>query len=146
MTISIDAEFVDTNVLAYAHDRATTTRHGPARDLVDRLIAEGNGVASVQVLQELFVTLTRRRESGISADIAHDIVVAIARTFLIVEPTVADVIAAMGNARLWQVSFWDAMVLTTANRAGAAIVWTEDLNHGQRYGGVTARDPFRAGV
>ena len=38
---------------------------------------------------------------------------------------------------------WDAMVLTTAIKAGASVLWSEDLNHGQSYDGIVVRNPFR---
>jgi predicted nucleic acid-binding protein len=61
----------------------------------------------------------------------------------VVEPTGQDVLEAIDTAARWQVSFWDAMLLTAANKAGATTLWTEDLNDGQRYDGVTVRNPFQ---
>jgi predicted nucleic acid-binding protein len=52
--------FVDTNVLVYAEDRDAGEKHAVARDLVADLWRSGDGVLSVQVLQELFVTVTRK--------------------------------------------------------------------------------------
>lgn len=40
-------------------------------------------------------------------------------------------------------SFWDALILQAAQSSGAGTLYTEDLNHGQRYGSVEAIDPFR---
>ena len=42
----------------------------------------------------------------------------------------------------YKISWWDAQVVNSANELGCAVLWTEDLNHGQRYGGVTVRNPF----
>jgi predicted nucleic acid-binding protein len=52
------------------------------------------------------------------------------------------VIDAIDNSVRWQVSFWDAMLLTAANKAGATVLWSEDLNPGQRYDQVTVQNPF----
>lgn len=43
----------------------------------------------------------------------------------------------------WGLSFWDAMVLTAAKKAGAIVLWSEDLNDGQHYDGIVVRNPFR---
>ena len=43
----------------------------------------------------------------------------------------------------YQISFWDALILAAAESGGAGVVYTEDLNHGQRYGSVLVQNPFR---
>jgi predicted nucleic acid-binding protein len=135
------AEFCDTNVLAYAHD-AGAVRQSVAATLVDRLGTTGVGVVSVQVLQELFVTLTRKLCPSLPHTDARQAVADITRAWRIYEPSAGDVLIAIDNAAAWQISFWDAMLLTTANQAGATTLWTEDLNHGQTYGAVTVQNPF----
>jgi predicted nucleic acid-binding protein len=57
-------------------------------------------------------------------------------------PDHADVIQAIELLRRYKISWWDAQVIDSANELGCAVLWTEDLNHGQRYGGVTVRNPF----
>ena len=41
-------------------------------------------------------------------------------------------------------SFWDALIVAAAQKAGAATIWTEDLKPGQRFGGVLIENPFAA--
>ena len=43
----------------------------------------------------------------------------------------------------WQVSFWDGLIVAAAKRSGATELLTEDLNHGQDYGGIRAVNPFK---
>jgi predicted nucleic acid-binding protein len=43
-----------------------------------------------------------------------------------------------------QISFWDALILAAAESGGAEVLYTEDLNDGQQYGTVLARNPFRS--
>ena len=49
---------------------------------------------------------------------------------------------AIDGVVLWQVSFWDALILAVAGRASCSVVYSEDLNAGQRYGGVEVKNPF----
>jgi predicted nucleic acid-binding protein len=49
----------------------------------------------------------------------------------------------MDNELRYQISFWDGLILAAAEAGGAEVLYTEDLSHGQRYGGVLARNPFR---
>jgi predicted nucleic acid-binding protein len=137
----MSVEFCDTNVVVYAYDRTAGTKHAQARILIDALWARDEGAVSVQVLQELFVSLTRKVRPSVPFARARQIVNDLA-TWRIVEPTRHDIIAAIDGSDRWQVSFWDALILTTAHKAGATILWSEDLNDGQSYDGVVVRNPF----
>lgn len=108
---------------------------------MDRLWTTRQGALSVQVLQEFYVTATRKVDPPLSPADARTRVANLS-VWQVVEPTAQDVLDAIDNATLWQVSFWDSMLLTTAAKAGASVLWTEDLNHGQLYGRVTVRNPF----
>ncbi len=57
---SMTVEFVDTNVLVYAHNRRDERRHPVARDLLTRLTEDGTGAFSIQVPQEWVNVATRR--------------------------------------------------------------------------------------
>jgi predicted nucleic acid-binding protein len=41
-------------------------------------------------------------------------------------------------------SFWDALIVVTAAKCGATVLYTEDLNHGQEILGVRIVNPFAA--
>jgi predicted nucleic acid-binding protein len=99
-------------------------------------------VVSIQVLQELFYTVTRKIASPLSAEEARRIVEDLTR-WRVFAPAPADVLAAIDASVDWRLSFWDAMLLVAANRVGASTLWSEDLNDGQTYGTVTVRNPFR---
>ena len=131
--------FLDTNVLVYASDRDEPDKRRRARALVRAAAADGNGVISTQVVQEFFVTATRKL--AIDPLKAKAIVATLHRLDLL-EVTLEDINQAIDGVVLWQVSFWDALILTVAGRAGCPVVYSEDLNAGQRYGGVEVKNPF----
>jgi predicted nucleic acid-binding protein len=137
----MSVEFCDTNVVVYAFDTSAGDKHLRARQLMERLWLEGIGAVSVQVLQELFVTLTRKIPRPLSARNARTIVADLA-TWHVVVPTPSDVLAAIDATVNWNLSFWDAMILIAAQRSGATMVWSEDLNSGQVFDTVTLRNPF----
>lgn len=134
-------EFVDTNVLLYAYDVTAGERHDRARDLVGRLGRERAGALSVQVLQEFYVNATRKIAVPLSPANARERVRALSR-WRLHSPTAADVIAASEIAEQAQLSFWDAMVVRSATQMNCSVLWTEDLNHGQRVSGIELRNPF----
>src|ERR1700684_3735272 len=74
--------FVDTNVLVYAHDDSAGGKRGQARALVEQLWEARDGCLSVQVLQEFFVTVTRKIAKPLSAEAAKEIVADYSRWYL----------------------------------------------------------------
>ena len=133
--------FVDANILVYAEDRDAGRKHEIARDLVVDLWRSGEGVLSVQVLQEFFVIVTRKIPKPLSPDEASAIVEQYL-TWRVVVNTGDLLLAGIRLASSLKVSFWDALVLQAARMEHCDRLWTEDLNHGQRIGNLTIINPF----
>jgi len=133
--------FVDTNVLVYAEDRDAGSKHTVARNLVADLWHSGEGVLSVQVLQEFFVTVTRKIPRPLAPQEAGAIVEQYL-TWRVVENTGELLLAGIRLASTLKVSFWDALILEAARVERCDRLWTEDLNHGQRVGDLTIVNPF----
>ncbi len=132
--------FLDTNVLVYAYDRDAATKRDVALAIVEEgWNLPGDVAVSVQVLQELYVNLERRGVSHAEATrIVDDF------TFWpVVENTVDLLRSAFDEQARWKISFWDALIVAAARTSGATELITEDLNHGQDYGGVRSINPFR---
>ena len=144
MTISTtaEAEFCDTNVLVYAYDPSDAIKQARAVALTERLWSSRTGALSIQVLQEFYVTVTRRIAGPLPHDVARSAVEYFS-AWRVYAPTPGDVVSAIDASARWQISFWDAMLVVAADKVGASTLWSEDLNDGQTYGGVTVRNPFR---
>ena len=131
--------FLDTNVLVYASDRDEPEKRRRARGLLRATAGDGNGVISTQVVQEFFVAATRK----LAIDpLKAKAIVGTLHPLELLEVTLEDISQAIDGVVLWQVSFWDALILTVAGRASCAVVYSEELNAGQRYGGVEVKNPF----
>ena len=141
--MSANRQFVDTNVLVYAHDVTAGDKHTRARALVEELWETREGCLSVQVLQEFFVTTTRKIPKPLDAPAAARIIDDLAH-WRVHAPIATDVLAAIDIHQRTGASFWDSMILHSAKELGCAIVHSEDLNPGQEYDGVQVRDPFPA--
>lgn len=131
--------FVDTNILVYAHDKDAGRKHVTARQLIAGLWERSSppGI-SIQVLQELYVNLVRKK---IPPKTARDIV----RDYLQWDVAPGDsalLVDAMSLSERWNISYWDAGIIAAARRTGAAILWSEDLSDGQDYGGVKVVNPL----
>jgi predicted nucleic acid-binding protein len=133
--------FLDTNVLVYAHDETAGSKRDAARLLVEELWESGRGCLSVQVLQELFVTLTAKLPKPVPAATALRVVEDFA-AWTVYAPGPSDVLEAIRFHGRHRISFWDAMVVQSAAQLGCDVLYTEDLNAGQLYDGVRVVDPF----
>jgi predicted nucleic acid-binding protein len=131
--------FFDTNVLVYADDKATPPKQRCALELVAEHRRAGTGVVSLQVLQEYFVTVTRKLQ--VDARIARRKVELLAE-FDVAVPELGDILAAIDLHRLHGLSFWDALVLRTAKQAGCSVLLTEDFQYGREMEGVRVVNPF----
>jgi predicted nucleic acid-binding protein len=130
--------FLDTNVLAYAIDADEPVKRHQARSLIAE--ASGRMVISTQVVQEFFVTVTRKM--GVDALAAKDLVRAMttASEVVSVSPEIID--RAIDLSILFPVSFWDGLILSAAEDGAYTVLYTEDLNAGQSYGAVEVKNPF----
>jgi predicted nucleic acid-binding protein len=136
-----ERQFVDTNILVYAYDQTAGAKHDKARALLTELFHTGEGCLSMQVLQEFFVSLTRKIRNPLESTEAARRVAYLSEWILHV-PERSDLFSAIDLHEQLRISLWDAMVIQSARRLGCRVLWTEDLSDGQSYAGVTVRNPF----
>lgn len=136
----MNAEFVDTNVLVYANDRTGGEKPTKATALIARLLESGTGALSLQVLSEFYAAATHKL--GMKSEEA-EAAIADFGIWAMHRPTHRSLLQACRLQRRYKLSWWDALLVQSAIEMESKILWTEDLNDGQRYGSVTVRNPFR---
>ncbi len=135
-------QFVDTNILVYAHDVDTGAKAARAQELLEELWESGVGCLSLQVLQEFYVIATGKLRKRLTPEAAAEYVEDFAR-WTLHAPDRNDLLAAIGSARRHRLSLWDALILRSASRLGCKTLWTEDLKDGETYDGVRVKNPFK---
>ena len=131
--------FIDTNVLVYAHDLDAGQKHDVARDLLLGFwSAKPWPWISVQVLQELLVTLRRK---GVAADDVRETIHDYMR-WRVVGNSVDLLKSGMEEMDRWQLSLWDSIIIAAARSVGATRIYSEDLSHEQDYEGIRVVNPF----
>lgn len=133
--------FVDSNVLIYAYDAGAGEKTAAAQSLVRELRVSRRGSVSIQVLQEFFVTVTRKLQQRLEVRTAAEAVEAFS-SWTTHSPDARDVLAAIELHERASIPFWDAMIVRSASALGCEVLYTEDLNAGQEYDGVLVVDPF----
>jgi predicted nucleic acid-binding protein len=131
--------FIDTNVLVYADDAFDPRKQQLAIDLLVDLRARQEAVLSTQVLQEYFITATRKL--GLEALIARQRVTQFGR-FELIQPTLDMLLAAMDLQQNHSLSFWDALIVQTASAARCRVLYSEDMQAGARIGDVLIVNPL----
>jgi predicted nucleic acid-binding protein len=139
---TVARSFIDTNLLLYCDDRADPRKQEIALQHWTQLRRSGEGVLSIQVLQEYYRNAVAK--VGLDAAFARRRVEQHSR-FQVVIPSVALVLAAIDLTRLLSISFWDALIVEAARSAACELLLSEDLQHGQIIAGVRVLNPFLAG-
>jgi len=129
--------FIDTNIFIYALDQANPEKQAKARTLLKSLQESRSGVVSTQVFQEFYVVATSKLK--VNSLLAKKMILANFETVTVDLPMIKQAIDILSDD---QISFWDALIVSSAKASGCRVIWTEDLNHGQLIKGVKIENPF----
>lgn len=133
--------FIDTNIIIYAYDISSGTKHEIAKKILVNLWNSGLGVLSTQVLQEFFVNVTQKIPKVLNLDTAKDVV----NDFLQWDAVINDgesILEAIEIHKKHKYSFWDSMIIVAAIRGKCSTLLTEDLSDGQTFKEVKIKNPF----
>lgn len=130
---------LDANVLVYAVD--SSPENASKQAAAQRLLAGADFGLSAQVLQEFYVTATRKLPTPLSTKEATEFLEHLS-AFPIVLTDYGLITEGIRNSIKYQMSYWDGTVLAAAERLKARVLYSEDLNDGQIYGTLQVINPF----
>lgn len=133
--------FVDTNLWAYRLDRREPQKAARIAPWLRALAADHQIVVSTQVLVELRSVLTRKFQPPFDAASTEAALIALA-AFEVVPTDANLVLDAHALAVREQLAWFDALIVEAAARSRCAILYSEDMPHGRRYGELEVRNPF----
>lgn len=135
-------QFLDANIVVYAHDQSAGDKQKIAQELIRSLWESRNGCLSIQVLQEFYVTVTQKvpipMETEMAARVIEDL-----SFWRVHEPGSKDVLEAITLQQRYDISFWEAMILQSAIQSGCQVIWSEDLASNRSYEGIRLVNPFQ---
>lgn len=132
--------FLDSNVLLYACSAAPDDAE--KRRVAEDLMLGHPFALSAQVLQEFITNALRKPRLGISEE-NIDAALQMASLVRVQSITRELVLSAVALRRRYKMSQWDATILAAAMALGCDVVYSEDMNDGQDYGGVRVINPFK---
>ena len=131
--------FFDTNILVYSVDKFNKQKQKKARLLLKEAANENAVVISTQVLQEFYVTAVKKLNAN--PLVVKEIINSFEK-FDIIAVTVEMIKDAVDIRLLNKISFWDALIVVSAEATKCSALLTEDLNSGQIIKGVKVVNPF----
>jgi len=131
--------FIDTNILVYA--AAGRGEEEARRRRALQLIESTDFGLSAQVLQEFYVTVVQKIVVPLSVAEALEWIEQL-QVFPCIGIDASLVKIAIEVSERYRISYWDGAIVAAAQETGAALLYTEDLNHNQHYGPVQVKNPF----
>lgn len=117
----MSAEFADTNIVLYLLD------DGPKADRAEEILGKGPRI-SVQVLNEALVNC--RRKAGLSWEDTATFLAGIQSLCAVEDLTIQTHQVGRALAEKYQLSVYDAMIVSAALIAGCTTLWSEDMHDG----------------
>jgi predicted nucleic acid-binding protein len=134
--------FLDTNVLVYLFDADDPAKQRRAQELLSDQELQAQIILSTQVLQEFYVSVTKKLAIPLDPDTAFKAVQDLA-AFPVVQVDTPLILLAIRRSDKAKISFWDALIVEAALVAGATVLYSEDFQNGVVFGKVRVRNPFQ---
>jgi predicted nucleic acid-binding protein len=134
--------FLDTNIFVYAFDNSEQEKKNKSLELIENKAQEGQLIISTQVLQEFYVVVSRKLDHPLTEDQAEEVLRKLGNLPIVqVDPDL--IFSAVSLSKSSQISFWDALIVRAAIRGGCKTLYSEDLQHHQKFDTVQIVNPFK---
>jgi predicted nucleic acid-binding protein len=137
-----DRFFLDTNIFVYSFDPSTARMAEEADRLITQALTTGKGVISYQVVQEFFNVAYRRFPEPMHIEQAEQFLSTVLRPLWAVYSSPALCFRALQIRDRFRVQWYDALIVAGALEAKCGILYSEDLQNGQKFGDLEVRNPF----
>ena len=134
--------FFDTNIFVYSFDDRVPDKRVKARSLIAAALRDGTGVISFQVIQEFVNVATRKFAQPLSSSDCVLYLERVLAPLCEVHSSIDLYRDALDVQGRWRYGFFDSLIIAAALSAGCALLYTEDLQSGQKIRGLTVESPF----
>jgi predicted nucleic acid-binding protein len=134
--------FLDTNIFVYSFDRSSGAKSRRAARLIREAVGSRKGIVSYQVVQEFFNVALRRFAQPMTVPEGEQYLTTIFRPLLAIHSSPALISEALRLSDKHRLSWYDALIVAAAIEGGCNVLYSEDLQHGQRFGELKVENPF----
>jgi predicted nucleic acid-binding protein len=135
--------FLDTNVFIYAWDGSDPAKQSKAIGLMRLALDHGMGVVSYQVVQEFLNAALVKAKRKMTPEDAQQFVASVFRPLLAIHSSIALFGDAIRLQERYRLSWYDSLIVTAAQQSNCNILYSEDMQDGQRFGDLVIQNPFR---
>jgi predicted nucleic acid-binding protein len=137
-----DRYFLDTNILVYSLDTDEPRKALIAEKLVTDGATTGLGAISHQVVQEFFNVALRRFKVNMTAPELERYFFRVLLPLMKISPSASLFLDALQFQSRNQLAWYDSLIVAAAIQGRCKTLYTEDLQHGQRFGDLVVQNPF----
>jgi predicted nucleic acid-binding protein len=134
--------FLDTNIFVYSFDPTAPSKSQRANELILEGIQNARGVISYQVIQEFFNLALRKFQHPLTASEAEQYLATVFGQFAYVPSSARLFFQALRIADKSHLAWYDSLIVAAALESNCTTLYTEDLQHGERFGELRVNNPF----
>ncbi|HUY15309.1 MAG TPA: PIN domain-containing protein [Terriglobia bacterium] len=134
--------FLDTNVFVYSFDHQAPKKAQLAGQLIRKAATTRKGIISYQVVQEFFNVALRRFAQPMTGPEAEQYLATVFRPLLAVHSSQALYGEALRLSGRYQLHWHDSLIVAAAMQGQCSVLFSEDLQHGQRFEDLQVLNPF----
>jgi predicted nucleic acid-binding protein len=134
--------FLDANILVYSFDTEARAKLRRATELIREAVASRRGIVSCQVVQEFFNLAFRRFAEPMSQMEAEQYLGTVFGPLLAVDSSVALYQEALAINQRYRMNWFDSLIVAAAMAGECEVLYSEDLQDGQKFGGLQVENPF----
>jgi predicted nucleic acid-binding protein len=138
-----DRYFLDTNIFVYSLDPVDPRKARIAEELVTRGVSSGLGVISYQVVQEFMNVSLRQFRATMTVTELELYFFKILLPMMRIPSSTGLFLEALRLQSANRLSWYDSLIVAAAIQGGCEVLYSEDLQHGRRFGDLVVEDPFR---
>jgi len=135
--------FIDTNVFVYSFDLNNQDKRGKAKTIIKNALSDGRGYISIQVVQEFFNVATKKFKSPMPVLAAKEYLEKVFMQLNVIYPSAGFISTGLDLAATTRYSFYDSLIISAALKAGCSVLYSEDMQHGQKIHNLTIVNPFK---
>jgi predicted nucleic acid-binding protein len=134
--------FLDTNIFVYSFDAKAPAKAKRSSLLIRQAADTGKGIVSYQVVQEFFNVAFRRFVQPMNVAEAEQYLITVFRPLLAIHSSPALYVEALRIGEKYHFSWYDSLIVAAALEAECSLLYSEDLQHGQKIEDLRIEDPF----
>jgi predicted nucleic acid-binding protein len=137
-----DRYFLDTNIFVYSLDPVDSEKARIAEELVTRGVASRLGVISYQVVQEFINVSLRQFKTAMTVTELEVYFFKVLLPMMTIPSSSGLFLEALRLRTAHQIAWYDSLIVVAALQCGCKILYSEDMQHGRRFGDLIVQNPF----